>query len=193
MHRVYSLFVLMLACVALDMLSCSIAHAGTLSMHWTAPTTCEDGSALTNCATTGYKIYSGACGQAKTTVIATPAATETSASIPNLPAGKICVDMTTLAGTAESVHTSEASTTIPAPLPSPPGNVTATVQIADNSAYKMRQAVDGFSFVVIGKIPVGTTCDTTHNVDGYSVVPRTNVTLSSRFDTLPLVVYAKCS
>lgn len=169
------------------------AHAGTLNVAWTAPATCADGTATSGCATTGYKVYSGPCGQAKTTVIASPAASALTASIPNLPPGKICVDMTTLAGTAESDHSNEVSATIPAPLPNPPGNVTATVQVADNSAYKMRQSIDGFTFVAIGTIPPGTNCDTSHNVDGYSVVARSNVTLTSRFDTLPLVVYAKCS
>jgi hypothetical protein len=66
------------------------------------------------------------------------------------------------------------------------------VQATDTRAYKQRQAVDGFSFVAIGTIPVGTTCDSTHSVDGYMPVARSTIKLASPFDVLPLIVYARC-
>jgi hypothetical protein len=176
----------------LALFASATVYAGQATVTWTAPSTCSDGTSSSACPATGYRIYSGTCGQSKTVVTASPAATLTTTILTGLAPGKWCFDMTTVAAGGESVHTNEVSTVIPSPLPSPPGNVTAAVLVADNGAYKMRQAVDGFQFVKIGTLPVGTSCETSHEVDGYSIVARSNVSLTSRFDTLPLVVFAKC-
>lgn len=179
--------------LCIGLLLSTAALAGSATVTWTLPPVCADGSpTASNCPTTGFRVYTGTCGQAKATVAGTAVATATSTTVSGLAPGKQCFDLTTLAGSGESAHTNEVSVTIVAPLPSPPGNVTIAVLAADNSAYKMRQAVDGFQMVRIGTIPVGTSCDSTHNVDGYSLVQRSNVALTSRFDTMPLVVYAKC-
>jgi hypothetical protein len=179
--------------LCIGLLLSTAALAGSATVTWTLPPTCADGSpTAANCPTTGFRVHTGTCGQPKTTVAANAGPTATTATVSNLTPGKQCFDLTTLAGSGESAHTNEVSVTIVAPLPSPPGNVTIAVLAADNTAYKMRQAVDGFQMVKIGTVPIGTSCDSTHNVDGYSLIQRSNVALTSRFDTMPLVVYAKC-
>lgn len=59
-------------------------------------------------------------------------------------------------------------------------------------AYKQRQAVDGLTYVAIGSVPIDTPCTMQGQAGDYMPVPRASVTLASRFDTLPLVAYARC-
>ena len=61
------------------------------------------------------------------------------------------------------------------------------------TAYKLRQDVDKTSFVAVGTVPVGTKCDPATAIGAYGVVPRASVTPRSRFETLPLIVFAKCA
>lgn len=191
MNRVYSLFVVALALVTLDLLAVRCAYATDVKITCTSPTTNTDGTPIT--AAQGiltFNLYGGLSGQTKQKLVtgaATCSFTRTSVA-----PGTQEYQVTAVTGTVESALSSIASVVVAPPTPNPPTGVAASVQASNTSAYKMRQAVDGFSFVAIGTIPVGTACDMTHNVDGYSVIARSNVTLTSRFDTLPLVVYAKC-
>lgn len=66
------------------------------------------------------------------------------------------------------------------------------VQALGTTAYKMRQAGDTYTFVPIGKVPAGTVCDIDHVIGEYAVVPRALVTPFTKFDTLPLITFAKC-
>jgi hypothetical protein len=59
-------------------------------------------------------------------------------------------------------------------------------------AYKQRQAVDGVTYVAIGSVPIGTPCTMQGQAGDYMMIPRASVKLASRFDTLPLTVWAKC-
>lgn len=91
----------------------------------------------------------------------------------------------------------EACITITAPqapqvTPRAPTGLTSVVQVADTNAYKMRQAVGDYSFVVYGTVPAGTACNMAHNNDGFSVIDRAAVVMASRFDTQPLIAYAHC-
>jgi len=68
------------------------------------------------------------------------------------------------------------------------------VTAANNVAYKLRQSVDGFEMVAIGTVAIGTPLFDAPVDDTaflYSRVPRSAVTLASKFDTLPLLVYAR--
>jgi len=58
----------------------------------------------------------------------------------------------------------------------------------DGIAYKQRLGIDTTQFIAIGKVASGTQCPNS----GYAVVPRSAVTLATKYDTLPLVVYANC-
>ena len=89
-----------------------------------------------------------------------------------------------------SAPSNAASKIVTAAAPQPPGNL--TVNVANTNAYKMRQSVGGWTFVKIGTVPAGTECGT-QTADGYTVINRDLVAMTSRFDTKPLVVFAQCS
>jgi len=166
------------------------ATAGTLTPSWTNPVTYTDGSALAAADITQTRVEYGSCngtafgtkaGEVKTTGAAT-----TGPAITVAP-GTYCLRAYTTAKGVESAASSVATATVAQPAPNPP--VLKTVEV---TAYKMRQAVDGFSFVAIGTVPLGTECNAALNADGVYVIPRSSVKLASKFDTLPLVAFAKC-
>ena len=94
------------------------------------------------------------------------------------------------ASSVMSSATNPVTANVPAAQSLPPVNVTITVTMP--TAYKMRQAVDGFSFVAIGTVPLGTVCGNQF-AQGYTVIPRAAVTMTSKFDVKPLIVFAQCS
>lgn len=183
--------------VATLWLTAGVAHAGTATLTCIAPTTRTDGSALTGAVT--FKVYRGTSSAAvasATTPIAMPATcayTDTAA-----PSGTVfyAVSAVDSAG-VESAKTAAVSVVIPVALPSAPTGLTATAVIADTTVFKQRQAVDGFVMVAIGTAPPLTQCSATNSVTDttgtYTAIPRSAVTLRSKFDTLPLVVYARCA
>ena len=69
----------------------------------------------------------------------------------------------------------------------PSGLVTQTPDV-----YKQRFAVDGYTWVKIGTAPLGTRCDHTKRTDNYFPINRTAVTMTSKFDVKPLLVYGVC-
>lgn len=158
----------------------AVVVAATLS--WIPPTTNTDGSALTNLA--GYRIYAGSCGMAKTTTYQV-GPDQTNARVPNAS----CYQMTAFnSAGAESDLTVDVAVGL---TPTVPTGVSVHV-LADNTAYKMRQSVDGFEMVSIGTVAPGTACNGAHAVDDFYLVPRAAVTLASPFDTLPLLAFARC-
>lgn len=165
-----------------------IASAGTANLTWTNPTTRTDGSPVT---VAQVKVYRGATCATQTVIATLPvvaAYTDTSA-----PAGSNCYAVTALdAGGLESAKSVTATLVVPVAPPSAPTGLAGVVQVSDTGAYKLRQSVDGFAFVRIGTVPAGTAC-LDQSVGEYAVVPRGTVTLASRFDTLPLITFAKCA
>lgn len=119
----WSIYVL---CAFWALLLAGVSHAGTVTLNWTAPITCTDGTAVTNCATTGYRVYGALQGAAKT-IVWTAVKTDTSAVLANVSAGTWCYDMTTVAGAQESIHSNEVCKTIAPPGPNPPTLTTVTV------------------------------------------------------------------
>ncbi len=79
----------------------------------------------------------------------------------------------------------------PPATPQPP-TAQQVVSSTDLAAYRMRQSVDGYTMVPYGTVAAGTVCDTTRTLDGYHLVPRSSVTLTSKVDVLPLVSWAHC-
>lgn len=172
-----------------------IALAGPLTITGAAPIQNTDGTLIPASGAgslTGMRVEYGTCsGTAFGTkqgefTIAMPA---TSGPSPNLAPGTYCFRAAwkNTFG-SESAMSNPVQGTVAAPVPNP-GSITVTVPVA----FKMRQTIDGFSFVSIGSVPIGTPCDATHSVDGKYLVPRAKVTLTSRFDTMPLIVFAECS
>ena len=169
------------------------AFSANLLVTWKNGTTYTDGSVMP---ATDIVSSTVACGLTQTTLTLTatvPGALQT-ASIPGALAGKVyvCGVMTNSRNNGSSATAFSNNATVPAPAPSPPTGVGLTVT-ADTTTYKLRQAVDGISLVSIGTLAPQTACDASQSVNGYFRVPRAAVKLASRFDTLPLTVYAQCS
>lgn len=183
-----------LTLVALFCLLPLLARAADLNVAWKNPTTFADGTAMAATEITGSSI---SCGLTQTnlTLFATTTGAATTATVSGALSGKsyVCGVATNSKNNGSSAMAFSSSATVPLPAPSPPSGVTLTVAATNTTAYKLRQSVDGLSFVAIGTLPAGVSCDPTHSVDGYNLVPRGTVKLSSRFDTLPLVVFAQCS
>lgn len=114
-----------------------LAQAGTVTVTWTPPTTCNDGSALVNCATTGFKIYGALSAQTKV-LLASPVASATVQVFNTVTAGNWCYDMTTLAGAQESAHSAQACKVVAAPAPNPP-----TIVTIDAVAYQITKDATG--------------------------------------------------
>lgn len=173
-----------------------MAYAGTATLSWTAPTKRTDGAALTGTVT--YKVYRGtsaAAVAASTTPIGTSATTGyTDASAPS---GTQFYAVTAVdAAGVESAKTNAVSVVIPVAPPEAPTALSVTVQVADTNAYKQRFAVDSYSLVAFGSVPVGTPLDTSRTVTDasgtYCAVQRAAVTPRSRFEPLPLIAFARC-
>lgn len=176
--------------ILLTVLVAAAAKAGTVTLNWIPPTTCDDGSAIaTNCPTTGFKVYGAAQGQPKV-LVWTAIKTDTSAVLSNVQAGTWCYDLTTLAGTKEStLHSNEVCKTIAAPGPNPPVLTTVTT-----TAYTVTKARDRFVYIAIGNVPPNTRCDATQCIGLgplYCIVPSASVSWSGTVRA-PLVV-AVCS
>lgn len=163
------------------------AHAGTSALTCTPPTKNTDGSTITGTIT--YNFYRGTSATAVTTKLnATPTATCAYVDA-SAPVGTNYYAVTAIVAGEESALSAVASKTIAPPVPNAPSNLT----VASGVAYKLRQSVNSLSMVRIGKVAPGTSCDATHTVDGYYLVPRETVKLDSKLDTLPLLAFSDCT
>jgi hypothetical protein len=165
------------------------AYAGTANLTWTNPTTRTDGTAVTVAKNRVYRAPT--CTSTFTLLQELPAATTYTDT--TAPAGAVCYAVSALDASGLESAFATVATTIPAAKPNAPSGLTATPVVADTGAYKLRQSVDGFAFVRIGTVPLGTNCNADLAIGEYAVVPRAAVTLASRFDTLPLITFARCA
>lgn len=161
------------------LIATSYAVAGNIAGTIAPATKNTDGSNITS--VPSYVLTYGSCSGSSGSQVSF---TGTSFSVPNVPDGNYCVVVQTQVGTTLSDYTTPAQVTLAATVPTVP--VTK-----DGIAYKMRQAVDGYTFVAIGSVPIGVPC-LPDSASGFNLVARSNVTLTSKFDTLPLLVFAKC-
>lgn len=172
------------------------AVAGTASLTWTAPTQNTDGTDIP--ATGPLSLASSRvewfqCASAQSAWPASPSnatvpAPATAYTVTGLADGQLfCfrVRWANVAGTS-SAYSNVGTKQIPVTTPNPP-----VLTVVQTTAYRMRQSVDGFEMVSLGTVPLGTECGT-KSVDGYYIVPRSAVTLTSRFDTKPLLTFARC-
>lgn len=161
---------------------------------WSAVTSYTDATAIPAnlLPQVGYAVYAKPCGSTQT---------PTRLNLPLLLSGLTytnkqavgCLTYTVTSNLAgfESVPTNPLNVTVP-PAPAAPGNPTATAVVgADTHAYKRRETVGGYTWVVYGTVTAGTPCDPTHTDDGYRLIPRAAVTLTNRFDVHPLNEWAK--
>lgn len=167
------------------------AIATDITVDCVAPTKFSDGSSIPTGTTITYNLYGALQGQTK--VLLAPSPLPTCHSVrQNVNPGTQCYEVTAIVAGVESDHSNESCKLIAQPKPQSPSGLTLTVSTSNTTAYKMRQSVGDFAMVPIGTVPAGTPCNTEHDVDGYSLIDRKAVQMSSRFDTLPLNVYAKC-
>ena len=163
--------------------------AGSATLTFTAPTSNVDGSPIPASGADSLASYKAEWGTCSGSGFGTAAGSQSlplmplSATLTNIAPGLTCFRMYAInAAGVSSGPTNAVSVVVQNTSPTP---VTLV-------AYKMRQAVDSFTFVAIGTIAPGTVCGT-QNVDGYSIIPRSSVTLKSKFDTLPLITFAVCA
>jgi hypothetical protein len=199
-------------CMAL-LLGVSAVRAADCSANltWTAPTQNTDGSALAKCATQtstptpaclrGYNVYHGTTAGSLTTKVQINDRNAVSYTVvvPNCSSHThyYAISAYDSAGAESALSAVGSKTFTIATIPNAPGNFTVQPDApgaASGTAYRMRQSVDNYDFVALGTVPVGTSCDAAHaTADGYALVPRSKVRLSASLDTLPLLVFAKCS
>lgn len=126
MNRFFTFFALILTLFALPV------SAATITLTWTAPTQCSDGSPVSDCAVTGYEIHMGASatGTAYTKRAESPAANATSQTLTNISPGTRCFFMKALAGTLVSAESNRVCVTVPAIAPKAPV-LTITIAVAN--------------------------------------------------------------
>lgn len=106
-----------------------IAMAGNVTMTWTPPDVCDDGSALTNCPTSGYEIWMGSSLTGTFVKQAfEPAGTAVSANLTSVSAGQKCFAMKTKSSTLTSVESNRVCVNVPPSGPKAPFiNVTIAI------------------------------------------------------------------
>ena len=163
-----------------------LALLASATLLWTAPTTNEDGSPLTDLA--GYRVYQGTgCDATYPQVYDINDPTAVSYVVNNLADGTYCF-VATAYDTAgnESVESNVASKTV-VTAPAPPTALT----VANLTAFTVVKQEDRMVLVAVGTVPPDTACDSTQSVNGRFVVPRAAVTWGGSIE--PLVVVADCS
>lgn len=91
---------------------------------------------------------------------------------------------------AESVQTAPVCVPVPVQPQSPTGGAVNMVTVA-TTVYMELQVQDGFSFLAVGTVPIGTPCDPTQRVNNFNVVPASAVTWTGSIHRLAAL--AACS
>jgi len=187
MEKLVALLVLLIA---------SPAMAGTASLTWVNATTNTDDTqipATGSLALSSTRIEYFQCASATATWPASPTvvsvlAPATARVITGLTDGQLfCFRIASVNGAGtQSAYSAVRTKQVPITTPNPP-----VLTVVDTVAYRMRQSVDGFEMVALGTVAPGTVCGA-KTVDGYNLVPRAAVTLANRFDTKPLLAFARC-
>lgn len=172
----------------------SVVLAGTVTVSWTAPTMCADGTALTNCPLTKYTVYQGLSGTTPVAVGTTAPNVTTFAST-NLAPGNWCYQVSASSSDGESALSNPACKVVPVPAPGAPGTPTVTLTVVAPLVFDAVKSKDTLALLPVGNVPLGTPCDVTQGFvkSGitYFVVPMSSVTLTGTVK--PLAVVAQCS
>ena len=177
---------------------------GSANVSWTAPTTNEDGSTLTNLAK--FKIYYGTSSSALTNSVVVDDVTRRSATVSPLTTGTwyFAVRAVNTAGAesansniaSKSVTGAQAAKTVAITInaaPPPPPPTTGYVTISQN-VWDVRKRSDGVwaRIGVVGKIALGKPCSTSFKVGAHHyLVNRSDVTLTKTPASTQLVVYCE--
>jgi hypothetical protein len=115
--------------ILVALLAAPAAFAADVRLSWTAPTTCEDGSALTNCPTTGFEVSESAAATGQPWGVRETVAGTATTRTYVLPPGQRCFQLRTVAGTSKSGPSNTACADVPSLPPKAPQGVTVTVQV----------------------------------------------------------------
>jgi hypothetical protein len=161
------------------------ALAAEVTLTWTAPTTNDDGSPLTDLA--GYKIHQGPDGVSFPQVYDIPDPLATSYVVTGLAEGTYYFAATAYdTSDNESVLSNIVNKAL-VTAPAPPGGLT----ISNLTVFTIVKQENRFVLVAVGTAPAGTPCDNQQSVNGRYAVSRDSVTWSGNIE--PLVVVADCS
>jgi hypothetical protein len=181
---------------AIVLMMSSAVLATDLTVSCQPSTTAVDGSPLPADETIGFNIYGAK--QGLPLVLLTPTPLPTCLSVRhNVDPGTVCYavgEVGTRGGqTAESGQTTPICTTVEAPgvkPQTPTGTTVAPVTVA-TTVYMELQTNDGFSFLAVGTVPLGTPCDPKQRVNDFNVVPASAVTWTGKIHRLAAL--AACS
>lgn len=167
------------------MLAAFVASAGEAQVCWTPPTQNTDGSPLTDLA--GYKILYGTDPSmlAAQQSVTAPA---TCSNVSSLTVGTWYFAV--IAVNAAGAVSDQSNT----------ANKLIVISVIDTNVYKQSQAINGYSMVKVGTIPLNSPCVDSHVVDGFNLLPdRTQVTYlcggtpcAANKTIMPTSVFAKC-
>lgn len=171
-------------------------HATDLTVKCSAPTTGTDGNPLPSDETITFNLYGAVQGQPLKLLTPTPS-TSCLWVRANVTPGTICYTPTAVGTRGTSISESAqpplvcavvAAPTVP---PVPPGGTTVTAVTVATTVYMELQVPNGFSFLAIGTVPLGTPCDMTQGVNNFNVVPAAAVTWTGNIHRLAAL--AACS
>lgn len=110
-------------------LAAVVTQAGTVTITYVPPTTCEDGSALSNCPTTGFEILEGASATGTLSARETVGPTTTSRTYANLSPGTRCYAVKTVSNGIKSVESTRTCAEVPSLPPKAPSGITVKIEI----------------------------------------------------------------
>lgn len=163
---------------------------------WSGPTVCADGSPITDCPVTGYRVETAkSCTATTWSLAGTTAANVLTFKATNLTAGLNCYRVKAQSAGGDSAASATTSATATPPLPGTPTNVT----VSDVVAYEIRENAQGVLVASrIGIVPAGSLCSQeTREVSGvtYNRVDAQNVDLINwpASTAKPVEAWAKCA
>ena len=157
---------------------------------WTAPQSCVDGSPITDCPITGYRIETAASATASTwSLVSTVGAAVLTHTATGLTAGTRCYRVFALSGSAMSPPSNVECKTTVGPAPGAPG-----LRTIDTVAYDIKFDWRKWRYAInkpVGTVPLGAECHKDFALGGgYYRVERSDVDFDGRRQ--PAVVVAKC-
>lgn len=174
------------------LLSPAIACATDLTLACTAPTTFTDGTPIPAGTAITFNFYGAMQGSPLALVSGAPFATCSSVRT-NVNIGTLCYAATAVVNGQESAQSPQVCYTnvAPGPAPAAPGGLTVTPVTVATTAYMELQVPNGFSFLAIGTVPLGTPCNPAQRVNNFNVVDAAAVTWTGSIKRL--AVLAACS
>jgi hypothetical protein len=164
----------------------TVAAGGTLNVSWQPASTYVDGRAIPADKPVTYNLYGAPQGSPKVQVAS--ALTGVS-SVQTVAVGTWCYEVSAVVAGVEGAHSPEGCGVMAAP--SAPGKPSASSVTIATTVYMELQVQDGFSFLAVGTVPLGTACDSTQRVNDFSVVPASAVTWTGKIHRLAAL--AACS